>query len=161
MKKLTSLLITSILLIGAGACADVSKTSQNAPNTTTESPQAPSQETVQEDLKDAQSETRRQQLNADIRAREERNEMTGGDTQRAEDDLESEVSSKLEANIPNGQLTVEATEEGAVTVTGTVPNQDQLEKIDKLAREIKGVTSVNVKAVVAQAQPQTENNNVQ
>jgi osmotically-inducible protein OsmY len=36
-----------------------------------------------------------------------------------------------------------------VTVTGTAPQQAQIDKIESLAKEIKGVKTVNVKATVA------------
>ncbi|MBN3873453.1 MAG: BON domain-containing protein [Nostoc sp. JL33] len=113
------------------------------------SSQAPTVQTTQASQKDAQSEARRRQLNEDIRAREQRNNATGGDTQRDLKDLASEVRSKLEANIPNGLITVDAAEDGTVTVGGTVNNQDQLAKIERLSKEIKGVKAVVVKAVVA------------
>ncbi len=142
MKKLTPFLLSSVLLLGTVACQDVSKTSTDAPNSTQESPEAPDAQTVQNSQQDAQSEIRRNQLNSDIRAREQRNNITGDDAIRSEDDLESEVRSKLEANIPKSQLTVEATEDGTVTVLGTIPNQQDLSKIEPLSKEIKGVKSV-------------------
>ena len=157
MKKLTPFLLTGVLMFGAVACADNEKTVQNAPNSTNQAQtEAPKAENVQDAQKDAQNPVRRDQLNSDIRSREQRNNITGGDTDRAEADIESEVRSKLEANITKGQLTVDS-KEGVVTVAGTVPNQQDLAKIAPLAQEIKGVKSVNVKAVVAPAQP--ENNN--
>lgn len=149
MKKLTPFLIGVFLMLGATACQNPAKTSEDAPSTTEAQPEAPETETVQESKEDAQSEVRRDQLNSDIRAREERNNITGGDTDRAEGDLESEVRSKLEANLPKSQLSVEATDEGAVTVAGTVIEEGQLEKIEPLAKEIKGVKEVVVKATVA------------
>ncbi len=63
----------------------------------------------------------------------------------------------LEANLPASQLTVDA-EEGTVTVAGTVPTQEQLNKIPTLAQEIKGVKSVKVEAKVAPAQPGSNTN---
>ncbi|QLE56320.1 BON domain-containing protein [Nostoc sp. TCL26-01] len=148
MKKLTPFLISCVLVLGTAACQDTSKTTQTAPNTTEENAQTPSVEATQAAQQDAQSDLRRRQLNSDIRARENRNNVTGGDTQRAEGDLASEVRSKLEANIPNGQLTVNAEDNGTVTVGGTVNNQAQLAKIEPLAKEIKGVKTVVVKATV-------------
>lgn len=154
MKKLIPFLISGVLVVGAFGCENgVEKTNTNAPNSANETTQAPTAETAQETQGDATSETRRKQLNADIQAREARNNITGGDTQRASADLESEVRSKLEANLPASQLAVEA-EEGAVTVTGTVPTQEQLQKIDTLAKEIKGVQTVTNKATVAPAKQQ-------
>ncbi|BCL35981.1 BON domain-containing protein [Nostoc sp. MS1] len=154
MKKLTPFLISGLLLLGTAACQQAEKTTQSAPDNPAQNVQAPSVEETQAAQKDAQSQVRRDQLNSDIRSREQRNNTTGGDTQRAEGDLESEVRSKLEANIPNGQLTVAAEKNGTVTVGGTVNNQDQLAKIDPLARQIKGVKNVVVKAKVA---PPTSN----
>jgi len=152
MKKLTIFLLSSVLLFGAAACSDNAKTSADAPDSTQATPEAPKTESVQKTKQDATDETRRRQLNADIKAREERNNITGGDTKRADGDLKSEVRSKLEANIPDSQLTVEA-DDGVVVVAGTVLKQEQLAKIEPLAKEIKGVKNVNVKATVAAPKP--------
>jgi hypothetical protein len=152
MKKLTIFLLSSVLLFGAAACSDNAKTSADAPNSTNESPKAPKAQDVEETKKDATAEIRRKQLNADIKAREERNNITGGDTKRADGDLKSEVRSKLEANIPDSQLTVEA-DDGVVVVAGTVLKKEQLAKIEPLAKQIKGVKTVNVKATVAAPKP--------
>lgn len=152
MKKLTTLLLSGVLMFGAVACGNA-KTSSDAPDSTKASPEAPKASEVQADQKDAQSKVRRDQLNSDIRAREQRNNATGGDTKRAEGDLESEVRSKLEANIPNGQLTVKADDKGTVTIAGTVPKQEQLAKIEPLAKQIKGVKAVTNKATVAPPKP--------
>ncbi|MBD2570341.1 BON domain-containing protein [Anabaena lutea] len=148
MKRLTSFLIGSVLLFSV-ACDNTSKTSVTAPDAG-EAPASPAAQTTQDAKEDAQSELRRRQLNSDIRAREERNLATGGDTDRAAADLASEVRSKLEANIPGGALTVNATDDGTVTVAGTVSQQEQLAKIEPLAKEIKGVKNVVVKANVIQ-----------
>ena len=152
MNKLTPILISGILLFGA-ACSDGAKTSVDAPNSTTENRNSPPPaETVQKTQGDATSDVRKAQANSDIRAREQRNNLTGGDAIRADADLMSEVRSKLEVNITKGQLIVEA-KDGAVTVGGTVPNQTDLAQIEPLAKEIKGVKTVNVTAVVAPAAP--------
>ncbi|HEY9836363.1 MAG TPA: BON domain-containing protein, partial [Vampirovibrionales bacterium] len=63
-----------------------------------------------------------------------------------------EVRSKLEANIPEGKLAV-TSEEGVITVTGTVPNQQEYDSIPTLAQEIRGVKEVKVDAqIVAPAE---------
>ena len=148
MKKITTLILSSLLLIGTVACENNAKTSTNAPSSTEETGQVPDTKTVQKNQSDASSQVRRNQLNSDIRAREQRNNLTGGDADRTNSDLSSEVRSKLEANIPKGQLTVSA-KDGAVVVSGTVETQEQLDKIDPLAKQIKGVNSVKVTAKVA------------
>lgn len=153
MKKIVPFIIGSLLVVGAVGCQDTAKTSSDAPNSTTENVKAPDAQTAQQIQNDATSEVRRNQLNSDIRAREQRTNATGGDaTNRDDGDLQSEVRSKLEANIPAGKLGVEA-KSGAVIVSGTVPTEEQLQKIEPLAKQIKGVQSVKVNAKVAPAQP--------
>lgn len=141
------------MVFGVAACDNASKTSESAPNNPNDAPQTPTAKTTQAAQQDAQSEVRRKQANSDIRAREQRNNTTGGDTQRAKGDLASEVRSKLEVNIPKAQLTVDAADDGTVTVGGTVNNQKELAKIEPLSKQIKGVKIVVVKATVASPKP--------
>lgn len=156
MKKLFPLLLGGFIALGAVGCeTGVERTSTDAPGSTERVGEVTDAETAQQDKEDATDEIRRKQLDADIRAREQRNNITGGDAQRVDADLESEVRSKLEANLPASQLAVEA-EEGAVKISGTVPTQEQLARIEPLAREIKGVQKVSVNAEVAPAQQQPE-----
>lgn len=160
MKKLASLLLGSALLFGGVACTNNARTSPEAPDTTSNVGEPPESAEAQDIQNDGTSDLRRRQLESDIRAREERNDMTGGDLDRADGDLESEVRSKLEANLPASQLTVEA-KDGTVTVSGTVPTEPQLGRIDPLAREIKGVQNVVVNAEVAPAIPAPDDANNQ
>ena len=154
MNKLTKisstlpLLFSVLLMVTVSACTSpISKTTSDAPNSTDKNGPVETKENVKTNQEDAQGGTRKRQLESDIRAREQRNDI-GGDTQkRADADLASEVRSKLEANIPRGQLTVTA-EKSDITVSGTVKTQDELNKIKPLAMEIKGVNTVMVKAVV-------------
>jgi len=153
MKKLTLALISSVLILSTTACQEVAKTSADAPGDATKpvaQTDAPSAEATEAAKKDAESEVRRAQANSNIRATEQRNNATndGKATNRPASDLASQVSSKLEVNIPNGNLTVEGGDGGAITVSGTVTNQDQLNKIEPLSKEIKGVTSVTNKAII-------------
>lgn len=158
MNKFIPLIISGVIAVGAVGCEPPSRTSADAPSSTNENVNAPTQETAQKTQEDATDQVRKDQIESDIRAREQRNNATGGDAKREDDDLESEVRGKLEANIPASQLTVDA-EEGAVTVAGTVPTQEQLNKISTLAQEIKCVKSVKVEAKVAPAQPNSNTNN--
>lgn len=148
MKKLTLLLLSSLLLIGTIACENNAKTGANAPDSTQESPKVPDAKTVQESKQDAQSQVRRNQLNADIQAHEQRNNaFNSGAPNRTDEALATEVRDKLEANIPGSQLVV-AAKNGVVTVSGTITHKQNLNKIE-LAKQIKGVKSVvnNVKVV--------------
>ncbi|MCE2906221.1 MAG: BON domain-containing protein [Anabaena sp. CoA2_C59] len=153
MKKITLLFLSSILLLGMVACGNNAKTSSSAPDSTEKVGDVPTDKTILANKKDATSQIRRDQLNADIRAREQRNNITGGDTNRASSDLASEVRSKLEANIPSSQLTVTA-KDGAIIVSGTVQTQEQLNKINSLTKEIKGVKSVQVLVKIASSPKQ-------
>ncbi len=148
--KITSLLATSFILVTLVSCTDARTTAEApAPNATysTSSPTTSPQNT-QAAIDDAQSETRKKQLESDIRAREQRNDAMGDKTKRPDTDLASEVRSKLEANIPKGNLTIES-KDANVVVSGTVPLLNDLTKIKSLAMEIKGVKTVTIKATVA------------
>lgn len=154
MKKVIPLLLSSVLVIAAAGCgANTAKTSASAPDNTSESPKSPDVQTTQTNQNDAQGQTRRNQLNSDIRAHEQRNNATNnGGTNRNGNALASEVRDKLEANIPDSQLAVQANN-GTVTVAGTVANQKDLSKIVPEASKIKGVKNVVNKASVAPPKP--------
>ncbi|MBW4664376.1 MAG: BON domain-containing protein [Chroococcus sp. CMT-3BRIN-NPC107] len=154
MKKFIPFIIGSLLVFGAVGCQDTAKTSSDAPDNAGETVASPETDNAEQIQNDATSEIRRDQLNSDIRAAEQRNNATGGDANRSEGDLQNEVRSKLEANLPASQLGVEA-EDGVVTVSGTVPTEEQLQRVEPLAKEIKGVTSVKVDV---QVKPATTNN---
>ncbi|MDF5719937.1 MAG: BON domain-containing protein [Rhizonema sp. PD37] len=153
MKKISLFLLSSILLLGTVACKDTAKTSANAPDSTQGSTNVPDAKTVEANKDDAQSQMRRNQLNADIRAHEQRNDaFNKGGTKRTDAALATEVRDKLEANIPGSQLLVDA-KDGVVTISGDIFHSENMKKIE-LAKQIKGVKSVinNVKVV----QPKTK-----
>lgn len=154
MKKVTNVIFAGLLLVTAVACSDVSKTSEQAPQSSNTTTQAPETDEAQNINKDASNETRRKQLESDIRAREQREDALGDDGVRADADISSEVRSKLEANLPASQLTVDA-KDGVVSISGTVPTQPQYDRIEPLAKEIKGVKSVDVKVNVVPAKPES------
>jgi len=143
MNKLATLLLGSTLLFGAVGC-DVARTSSNAPDSLDEGVEEPAQ--VEETIEDGNSEIRQEQLDSDIRAREQRNDIAGDQEVRADSDLESEVRAKLEANIPRSQLTVDA-ENGDVVIIGTVPSEKEYSTIESLANEITGINSINMDQV--------------
>ena len=113
MNKITKMGFTLPLLLGLlltvtiSACQEA-KTTANAPDSTNTNGEISTEEQSDNTQDDAESQTRRRQLNQDIRAREQRNNMVGDPQERAEADFASEVRSKLEANIPRGKLTVVA-----------------------------------------------------
>jgi osmotically-inducible protein OsmY len=156
MKKLTPFLLGTLVMFGASAC-NVAQTSGDAPDSVEDTAEQPAQ--VEETLEDADDNVRQAQLNSDIRAREERNDLYGDQQERAESDLESEVRSKLEANIPRGKLAVQADDDtGTVTIVGTVPNEKEYNTIEPLAKEILGVKAVKMDVRIVPPEAQTEEN---
>jgi hyperosmotically inducible periplasmic protein len=148
MRNFIPLCLLGMLVLGAAGCDNSAKTSSDAPGSVKESPTAPDAKSAQATKNDATSDVRKAQIESDIRANEQRNNMTGGDTSRSDKDLQNEVSGKLEANLPASQLRINS-KNGAVTVTGTVVNQEQVGKIEPLAKQIKGVKSVVNQVAVA------------
>ena len=147
MNKIVDLLISGVIVLGATACSDVAKTSVHAPNSIDTNGEIPTQNILLNNQSDATSAIRRAQANADIRAREQRYDRFGKGGKRADRDLQSEVRSKLEVNLPTAQLAVKA-EKGVITVAGIVSTQKELNRIDTLAKEIRGVERVKVTAIV-------------
>ena len=143
MNKLTASLLGITLLFGAVGC-DVARTSSDAPTSVDGSVEEPAQ--VEDTKEDASSEIRQEQLSSDIRAREQRNDVLGEQEVRDDSDLESEIRAKLEANIPRSKLTIQANN-GDVVIVGTVPGDKEYSTIEPLAREITGVSSVNIEQV--------------
>ena len=146
--KIASLLLTNFLLVTTVVACTDARTTAEAPAPSSTSSSTASPQNTQAAIDDAQSATRKKQLDADIRAREQRNDAMGDKTKRPDSDLASEVRSKLEANIPKGNLTVDS-KDANVVVSGTVPLLNDLDKVKSLAMEIKGVKTVTIKAVVA------------
>jgi hyperosmotically inducible periplasmic protein len=149
----TSIPALAIVLLAMTGCQEVAKTNSDAPDSTaTSQVETPTTTAAKSTQDDATSKIRRDQLNSDIRAREQRNNTAnkGGAMGRSDTDLASEVRSKLEANLPASALAVTA-KEGAIMVTGTVPTQAQFDRIGGLAKEIKGVSAVTMKVAVAPA----------
>ena len=146
MNKLTLFLLSGILVF-AGVGCDVARTSGDAPSSVDDGATVEDPTQAEETLDDATSEVRQEQLDSDIRAREQRNDVLGDQQVRDDSDLESEIRAKLEANIPRSKLTVEA-ENGNVKIVGTVPSEKEYESIVPLAQEITGVNQVNTEVEI-------------
>lgn len=147
MKKIVTAALSGVLVLGIAAC-DTARTSADAPSDVGGEVEDPA--AVEETLDDAESDVRQAQLDSDIRAREQRNEVLGDEGERADSDIESEVRAKLEANIPRSKLTIDA-ENGSVAISGSVPSEREYETIEPLAKEILGVDSVNVDVEIVPA----------
>lgn len=122
MKKITPLILSSLLFLGATAC------SQN--------PEA----------NDQNNGVRSDQRESDARAREQRDNLTptAEEDQPMSGDLAVDIRNLLESNLPGSRLAVNVDTEGrTATVTGTVKTQEQFDKIQSLAMEIEGIELVN------------------
>ncbi|MCD8485180.1 MAG: BON domain-containing protein [Desertifilum sp.] len=144
MKKIFPVLLGGALLLGAVACTDGAQTSGNAPSNTNE---VGEELQAQENLEDATSDTRQAQIESDERARQDRQGVVGNEGEVSDGDIESLVRNNLETNLPTSQLLVES-EDGVVTVAGQVATQQDLERIETLTKEVRGVKSVQVNAQV-------------
>jgi hyperosmotically inducible periplasmic protein len=141
-------LLLGLLLTTTISACSTAKTSSDAPNATDTNGQTSAPANTNTNTQgDAQSTIRKKQIESDIRAREQRNNIGGNPLKRDDSDLASQVRGKLEANMPNSKLAVDA-KNAEVTVSGAVANQAQLDKIKPLAMQIKGVKNVMVKATV-------------
>lgn len=149
MKKLVLLFLGSVLVVSATSCG-AAKTSSEAPDTTAQNNTSIEKPVAQANQNDATDETRRKQLNSDVRSAEQRNDAMGDKSVKTDNDLKNQVRSKLEANLPASALAISA-KDGAITVAGTVVDEKQLQKIEPLAKQISGVKSVTVKASVSSA----------
>lgn len=152
MNKIVNLLFGGVIVLGTTSCSNIAKTSVYAPNSIDTNGKIPDLNILLHNQSDATNIIRRAQANADIRAREQRYNRFGQGGKRADRDLQSEVRSKLEVNLPIAQLAVKA-EEGVVTIAGIVSTQKELNQIETLAQEIRGVERVIVKAIVPTEQP--------
>jgi|688.fasta_scaffold681252_1 hyperosmotically inducible protein len=127
MNKVVPIILGSLLFFGATACSQ------------------------QPEANDANSGVRSDQRESDTRAREQRDSlspMTEGE-QLSSDDLAADVRNLLESNLPGSRLAVNVdVEERSATVTGTVKNQEQFDKIQALAMEVEGVDFVNNKTEI-------------
>ncbi|WP_413199552.1 BON domain-containing protein [Nostoc piscinale] len=135
MKKLLPLIISSILLVGAVGCQenhqDAAKSSTNNP--TSQASAKPASQTTDKTPKDTTEKTAVTK-NTPV-------------TTKSEGALKSEVVKKLKAELPNNKLEVEA-KAGNIVIKGTATSNAELQKAEKLVKEVKGVKSVKVEAKV-------------
>ncbi|MBD2595530.1 BON domain-containing protein [Nostoc spongiaeforme FACHB-130] len=138
MKKLFPLIISSILLVGAVGCQeshqDAAKSSTNNP--TSQASAKPASQTSQTTDKTAKDTTEKTAVTKNTPV-----------TTKSEGELKSEVTKKLKAELPNNKLEVEA-KAGNVVIKGTATSNAELQKAEKLVKEVKGVKSVKVEAKV-------------
>lgn len=69
------------------------------------------------------------------------------DVQQIPNNLTSEVSKSLSTHLPGSRLTVQVVE-GVATIGGTMRSQEQFDKIETLAMDVKGINSVTIPAEI-------------
>jgi hyperosmotically inducible periplasmic protein len=152
MKKLlTPVVIASVVLLGAVGC-EGARTTTEAPSDPNKIGEVPTVEQVQETREDNTSDVRAAQRQSDERARADRAQVGGDGVPTSDGDIESLVRNSLERQFPGAPLAVQS-EEGVVTVSGTVPNQQQLAQIQPTTQQVPGVKSVKVNVQVAPPVP--------
>jgi hyperosmotically inducible periplasmic protein len=135
MKKLISVLVSGILLVGTFGCQEATKTGTETPGTTNEA-NKPAKEATQKTATTIKNTT------------DKAKKGVAGAT----NNIQTLVGNKLKEKIPGSKLTVE-NKDGVVTVTGTVPTEANLKKIEPLVKKLQGVKSVKVEAKVASTKP--------
>lgn len=139
MKKLIPLLISSILVVGAFGCQETPKDAAKNPSTNNEASEAsaqPASVTTQTTDKISTTTTPKTAATKNATA-----------TTKSETELKNEVTKKLKASLPNNKLEVEA-KAGEIVIKGTAASPDELQKAEKLVKEVPGVKGVKVEAKV-------------
>ncbi|MBD2606113.1 BON domain-containing protein [Scytonema hofmannii FACHB-248] len=138
MKKLIPFLVSGILLVGTIGCQEATKTGSE---TQTGAPAKEASQTTGDAMKgDA------------MKGDAMKGDAMKGDAMKGGADTKSLVNSKLTEKIPGSKLAAED-KDGVVTVTGTVPSEADIKKIEPAVKEVKGVKSVKVEATVGTAKP--------
>ena len=140
MKKLIPFVVSGILLIGTIGCQEATKTGSETG--TTNEATTPAKEASQKTDGTMKNDGAMKNDSA----------MKNGDAMKGGTDTKSLVNSKLTEKIPGSKLAAQD-KDGVVTVTGTVPSQADIKKIEPAVKEVKGVKSVKVEAKVGSAKP--------
>jgi hyperosmotically inducible periplasmic protein len=138
MKKLFSLLVTGFLIVGSFGCQEASS-SNNA--------SSPAPTKAASEGKTAVKET-----TTPVPGTKAKNKIESKKTaaKKTEGDLKAAVTKKLQAGIPGNKFVVD-NKNGEITLKGIVGSQQELEKAEKLVKEVEGVKSVKVEAKVEPA----------
>ncbi|AFY45367.1 BON domain-containing protein [Nostoc sp. PCC 7107] len=134
MKKLIPFIISSILLVGAFGCQETPKDAAKTPSTNNEASPASvkpaSQITQTTDKAPKTAATKNTPV-----------------TTKSEGELKKEVTKKLKTDLPNNKLEVEAKAD-EIVIKGTAASNTELQKAEKLVKEVQGVKSVKMEAKV-------------
>ncbi|MBG1269583.1 BON domain-containing protein [Nostoc sp. WHI] len=141
MKKLIPLLVSSILVVGTFGCQEAPKTGLDTPSTN-EAAQAPAKPASQTNQTADKTTPSAVNSNTKVKTDAEKIAVT-----KANGDLKTEVSKKLNKGLPGNKLEVE-NKEDEIILKGTVASVEELQKAETLAKEVQGVKMVKVEAKV-------------
>ncbi|MBC6433678.1 BON domain-containing protein [Nostoc sp. HG1] len=150
MKKLILLLISSILVVGTFGCQEATKTGSETSSTTNETAQAPAtpasqiNQTADKTIAIPGTQTTPLAASTDTKVKTD-SEKTAAT--KAKSNLKTEVSEKLNKNLPGNKLQVE-NKEGEIILKGTATSAEELQKAETLTKEVEGVKTVKVEAKV-------------
>ncbi len=130
--------MTGFLVVGSFGC-------QEASTNNTGATQAPAKEAAEgRTIKSTAKETTTPVSGTNAKDKTETKKIL---TTKTEGGLKAAVNKKLQAGIPGNKFVVE-NKQGEITLKGVASSQEEIEKAEKLAREVKGVKSVKVEAKV-------------
>jgi hyperosmotically inducible periplasmic protein len=139
MKQLITFIVTGFLLVGAFGCEEAAKNTSETPKTI--------DGTVQTTDKTINSKTTLTTIPAASTETKAKTETQKTSVGKAEVDLKTTVSKKLQAALPGNKLEVE-NKDGEIIIKGTATSKEELKKAEKLVKEVKGVKSVTIEAQV-------------
>ncbi|BAY76028.1 transport-associated protein [Nostoc linckia NIES-25] len=150
MKKLILFLVSGVLVIGAVGCQEATKTGSETPSTTNEAsqpPAKPASETNPTIDKTVNVPAQPTIVPAPTTEANVKTDSPKSAATKAEGDLKTEVSKKLNKDLPGNKLGVE-NKEGEIILKGTAGSVEELKKAETLAKEVRGVKTVKVEAKV-------------
>jgi hyperosmotically inducible protein len=148
MKKLIPFLVSGILVVGTIGCQEATKTGSE---TETGAPAKEASQTTGDAMKGDAMKGDAMKGDA-MKGDAMKGDAMKGDAMKGGTDTKSLVNSKLTEKIPGSKLVAED-KDGVVTVTGTVPSEADIKKIEPAVKEVSGVKSVKVEAKVGTAKP--------
>ncbi|MBD2610785.1 BON domain-containing protein [Nostoc punctiforme FACHB-252] len=150
MKKLIPFLVSGILVIGAVGCQEATKTGSETPSTTNQESQPPAKPAAETNPtidKTVNVPAQPTIVPAPSTEAKTKTDSLKTPATKAESDLKTEVSKKLNQDLPGNKLQVE-NKEGEIIFKGTASSIAELKKAEALAKEVPGVKTVKIEAKI-------------
>ncbi|AFY48180.1 putative periplasmic or secreted lipoprotein [Nostoc sp. PCC 7524] len=144
MKKLVTFVVSACLLVGTFGCQEAVKNTSETPiptNGTAKTPEKQATQTTKPTDKTLKS-TEKSTTTPDSKFKTDKQNNTAT---TSEQDLKNAVIKKLQKGLPGNKLEVE-NNKGEITLKGKAASKEELEKAEKLVKEVKGVNNVKVEA---------------